>query len=480
MKKLLVILLLTVAMGMSAQEVPTFFPRKFLLEHFTSANCNQCPMGMKYIVEFLDQQTIPYIWVSHHAYYGTDEYTIPESNTLATNYFHLNNVPSVVFNRTEQRGKIVNKAWDLETWMADGIQVEGDTVAEASVVIEHSFNKITRRLNVTVNGQVANTDRTAYLLTILIKENRLVGKQADAYTSWKGNGWVEYMHPRVVRDLVTATLGDTVNVENQAYSYSTSCMIDKNWAAEHCCVVAYLTPLEKSPIINAEQVALVGGTTGGEEYGPYGITEKTAPKSNYIEFDSVCVNKVEESQVELKMISTSRFKPTYSDPCNQVGLVYVNTEDSVLQPGTYVIQDGDEPGTVTAGYRVDEEERLGGSRLVYALAKELDEGVLVPVHVWRMSSGEMTIDMEGNVFLNFTTYSGANVTATAKYDFSPATTRMENPNCQSPITNCQKVLRNGQLLIEHQGQWYTVLGYRVVPPCSQARRNLNNPNQSPY
>ena len=245
-------------------------------------------------------------------------------------------------------------------------------------------------------------------------------------------------------------------------------------------MVAYLTPLEKSPIINAEQVALVGGTTGGEEYGPYGITEKTAPKSNYIEFDSVCVNKVGESQVELKMITTGRFKPTYSDPCNQVGLVYVNTEDSVLQPGTYVIQDGDEPGTVTAGYRVDEEERLGGSRLVYALAKELDEGVLVPVHVWRMSSGEMTIDMEGNVFLNFTTYSGANVTATAKYDFSPATTRMENPNCQSPITNCQKVLRNGQLLIEHQGQWYTVLGYRVVPPCSQARRNLNNPNQSPY
>ena len=437
-------------------ETPTFFPRKFLLEHFTSANCNQCPMGMKYIAEYLDKQTTPYIWVSHHAVYGTDEYTIPASNAIAMNYLGMNTLPSVVFNRTKQDGLLVIGAWDIEN-----LVVKDETVAEASVVIDHTYNAATRRLNVTVSGQVANTDRTAYLLTILIKENRLVGKQADAYTSWKGNGWVEYMHPRVVRDLVTATLGDTVKVENQAYSYSTSCMIDKNWAAEHCCVVAYLTPLEKSPIINAEQVALVGGTTGGEEYGPYGITEKTAPKSNYIEFDSVCVNKVGESQVELKMITTGRFKPTYSDPCNQVGLVYVNTEDSVLQPGTYVIQDGDEPGTVTAGYRVDEEERLGGSRLVYALAKELDKGLLVPVHVWRMSSGEMTIDMEGNVFLNFTTYSGANVTATAKYDFSPATTRMENPNCQSPITNCQKVLRNGQLLIEKQGQWYTILGYRL-------------------
>jgi hypothetical protein len=117
MKKTLVILLLMAAMGMSAQEVPTFFPRKFLLEHFTSANCNECPMGMKYIVEYLDKQTTPYIWVSHHAVYGTDEYTIPASNAIAKNYLGINTVPSVVFNRSEQDGLLVIKAWDLDYWM---------------------------------------------------------------------------------------------------------------------------------------------------------------------------------------------------------------------------------------------------------------------------------------------------------------------------------------------------------------------------
>ena len=156
-------------------ETPTFFPRKFLLEHFTSANCNQCPMGMKYIVEYLEKQTTPYIWVSHHAVYGTDEYTIPASNAIAMNYLGMNSVPSVVFNRSKQDGLLVIGAWNIEN-----LVVKDDTLAEASVVIDHQFDAATRRLDMTVSGQVANIDRKEYLLTILIKENGLVGKQEDA------------------------------------------------------------------------------------------------------------------------------------------------------------------------------------------------------------------------------------------------------------------------------------------------------------
>ena len=460
------------AMGMSAQEVPTFFPRKFLLEHFTSANCNMCPLGMKYIAEYLDQQTTPYIWVSHHAVYGTDEYTIPESNTIAMNYLGMNSVPSVVFNRTKQRGYVVNSAWNLETWMAEGYRVEGDTMAEASVVIDHKFSTVTRKLTVTVSGQVANKDRAEYLLTILIKENRLVGKQADAYTSYKKIGWIEYMHPRVVRDLVTATLGDTVKVVNQAYSYSTSYAIPREWVADNCCVVAYLTPLEKSPVINAEQVPLLAGTEGGEQYGPYGITDKQGPSSS-VSFDSVRVVKKGE-QMELMMTSNKTMQ-TYAGTSKQVGYVYANTEASILEPGTYTIAEGNEHGTITAGYRMDEEETFGGSRLVYALSEDLKNGVVTPIHMWRMSSGEMVLNDNGNITLNFTTYNGTKVTATAKYDFSPAATggvdgvgvlispEGSNDYSQANLqgSGVQKVLHEGQLLIEKDGVWYTVLGDRL-------------------
>ena len=457
MKKTLIILLLLAAMKMSAQSVPTFFPRKFLLEHFTSANCNQCPMGMKYIVDYLDKQTTPYIWVSHHAVYGTDEYTIPEGNTIAMNYLGMNTVPSVVFNRTKQDGLMVIGAWDIEN-----LVVKDDTVAEASVVINHTYNADTRQLNVTVSGQVANKDRAAYLLSILIKENRLVGKQEDAYCSWKGAKWKEYMHPRVVRDMVTATLGDTVKVKNQAYSYSTSYAMDESWVPENCCVVAYLTPLEKSPIVNAEQVPLVLGTEGGEQYGPYGITEGKGPNTT-ISFDSVTVTRY-GNQLEMMLTSSKTIKTSYFGICKQVGYVCVNAEDSILQPGTYPILDGDTLGTITAGFRVDEEETLGGSRLFYAVSEDLKNGIVTPIHMWRMSSGEMTLDEDGNIALNFTTYNGTSVTATAVYDFSPALTGVENVGIgvgEKTSVGVKKILRNGRIYILKDGTEYDLLGNQV-------------------
>jgi hypothetical protein len=460
MKKVIVSILLLAVMGMSAQEVPTFFPRKFLLEHFTSANCNQCPMGMKYIVEYLDKQTTPYIWVSHHAVYGTDEYTTAENNAIAMNYFGIHNVPSVVFNRTAQDGMMVIKAWDLDYWNADGRNVKDDTVAEASVVIEHQFDEVTRRLDVTVSGQVANADRKVYLLSILIKENGLVGRQEDAFCSWKGAKWKEYMHPRVVRDFVTATFGDTVKVKNQVYSYSMSYIVDDEWVAENCCVVAYLTPLEKSPVINAEQVALVAGTEGGEQYGPYGITESEGPNAS-INFDSVRVTRLSKGQLELMLTSSKTIKTNYFGICKQVGYVCVNTEDSVLQAGVYPIGESGVKGTITAGYRVDEEERLDGSRLLYAVSADLKNGIVTPIHQWRMSLGEMVLDEAGNISLNFTTYNGTSVTATAVYDFLPAATGVEDVEGVRS-SEVQKVLRDGQLLIEKQGQWYNVLGCKVA------------------
>ena len=455
-KQAIYLLLLLAVVKMSAQEVPTFFPRKFLLEHFTSANCYDCPRGMKNIVEYLDKQRTPYIWVSHHAVYGTDEYTLQGSNNIAKQY-SINNVPTVMINRSEQDQILkLNALNALET-----LTVTDDTLAEASVMIQHHFDVSTRKLDITVHGQVAESGNEQYLLSILIKENRLVGKQADLTTSWQGAGWIEYLHPRVVRNFVTPTFGTTVQVNNHTYNYSTSYTLPKDRIAENCCIVAYLTPTSKSPIINVEQVAVVAGTLGGEQYGPYGITERHEPKSTSIDFDTIQATKKSNRQVELRMISSKKFKPTYSNPCKQVGVLVINTEEDVLQPGTYSILEGDKPGTITTGFRVDEDETLSGSRLIYALSTELNQGILVPVHTWRMNSGEMVLDEAGNISLEFTTYSGYEITATALYDFAPAITTREEDIQHTRISDVRKILRNGQLLLEKDGTFYSILGYRL-------------------
>ena len=452
MKKSIIILLLLAGIKMSA-ETPTIFPRKFLMEHFTSENCNQCPMGMQEIIHFLDRQTSPYIWVSHHAVYGTDAYTITESNKIAQTY-SINSVPSVMINRAEQNNRLILSAVN-DLYILNTVD---DTLSEASVVIDHHFDTYSRQLDITVSGQVANTEIKKYLLTILIKENRLVSEQADQITSWKRADWQEYMHSRVVRGFVTATFGDTIEVTNQTYTYSTSYTVNSDWVAENCCVVAYLTPQDKRPIINAEQVPLVAGTAGGEQYEPYGITEGKGPNAS-ITFDSVRVKKIANNLLEFTFSSTKTMK-TYAGICKQVGLVYVNSKADILPAGTYPIQEGTEWGTITAGYRIDEEETFGGSRLVYALSEDLQSGKIVPIHTWRMNTGEMLLDEEGNISLLFTTNNGTTVTATALYDFS-VESGVEDNFAPSPIIHCQKVLRNGQLLIQKQGQWYNILGCKV-------------------
>ena len=72
-----------------------------------------------------------------------------------------------IINRTEQDGMLVKDAKKMES-----LVVKDDTVAEASVVIDHRFDERTRKLDLTVRGEVVNTQRTAYLLTILSKDNR--------------------------------------------------------------------------------------------------------------------------------------------------------------------------------------------------------------------------------------------------------------------------------------------------------------------
>ena len=444
-------MLLLAAVKMSAQEVPTFFPRKFLMEHFTSENCYQCPEGMQTIVEYLKNPNAPYIWVSHHAVFGEDAYTIPESNEIAQEHL-IYHVPTVMINRTQQEKQLVLDANRLST-----LQVADDTLAEASIVIEHTYDSINRRLNLTVTGQVASAETTKYLLTILIKENRLVSKQADQITSWKKANWLEYMHSRVVRDVVTATLGDTVEVKNQTYSYSKRYTINKNWIADNCCIVAYLTPLSHRPIINAEQVALVRGTTGGEQYEPYGITEAQGPSTN-LTFDNIQVKRINEQLLELQLMANKTMS-SYAGICKPVSLLYVNTTASVLEPGTYAIQSGSELGTLTAGYRIDEEETFGGSRLLYALSSDLKNGRVTPIHTWRINTGQMVLKQDGNIALNFTTYNGTTVTATALYDFIPAT-GLEDVQ-ESRRLDVQKILQDGQLVIKKGEVRYTVLGYRL-------------------
>ena len=100
---------------------------------------------------------------------------------------------------------------------------------------------------------------------------------------------------------------------------------------------------------------------------------------------------------------------------------------------------------------MDEECALGGSLLVYALSSYLQQDQIAVAHMWRMNTGNMVVDIEGDLSLAFKTYSGATVTANYHSDVAVKNIRFDE-------TNAQKIIRDGRLIIISEDKKYDALG----------------------
>ena len=457
MKKIFTVLVLLCAtLVASAQEVPSSFPRKYLMEHFTGDQCGYCPYGMYSMVEYSQNCSTPCIWVSHHYGVNNDEYTIPESAKIASTC-GAKGAPQMAMNRTKVMGTTIafHPGYLVEDGMAETIANKCDTVAEASVVIDHTYNTETRELNVTVSGQVANTTTTEYLLTVLIKENGLIGKQADYYWSWKTSGYKEFMHPCVARDLLTVSqLGDTVKVENQAYSMTFTYTVSEKWVAENCNVVAYITPLAKKPVINAEETALVAGTTGGAEYLPFGITETQAPtNANKLQFDSLALNKVADDKLAIELVAKSSTRSDFYGPLKLSVYLEFNTPDTILPIDTLDFVDGNELNTFSTGTVDIVEQSFAGSHMAYYLAADMEQ----LCHIWRIKSGKLLVYEDGSFYASGKLDNSKNFTITCTLPKDD--TAVEDVVFDK--AHVEKLMRNGQFVISIDGVEYDVQG-RII------------------
>ena len=460
MKKIFTVLVLLCAtLAASAQEVPSSFPRKYLIEHFTGDQCGYCPYGMYSIVEYTQQTSTPCIWVSHHYGYNNDEYTISESSKIGS-ACGVQGAPNMAMNRTKVMGTTIafHPGYLVEDGMAETIASKCETTAEASVVINHTYNADTRELNVTVSGQVANTTTSEYLLTVLIKENGLIGKQADYYWSWKTAGYKEFMHPCVARDLLTVSqLGDTVKVENQAYSKMFTYTVSEEWVAENCFVVAYITPLAKKPIINAEETPLVAGTTGGAEYQPFGITESKEPtNATKLTFDALTLSKPSAEKLHIQLIAAASTRSDFYGSMKMVVDLEFNTPDSVLPVDTLTFAPGNELNTFSTGTVDLVEQTYGGSRLTYYLTTSLEEEVWQYCHVWRIQSGKLLVYENGGFYTSGKLCNGKNFAITVTL---PETTDVENVVFDK--THVEKLMREGQIIISIDGVEYDIQGRMI-------------------
>ena len=415
MKKILIVLVLLCAtLAVSAQEVPSSFPRKFLIEHFTGDQCGYCPGGMFSLKEYVLRQTTPCIWVSHHYGYNKDEYTITESSKIGA-ACGVQGAPNMSFNRTKITGNTIafHPGYLSEMGMDELIANKCENEAEASVKIDHSYDATTQQLNVTVSGLVSNNEVTEYLLSVLVKENGLVGKQADYSYSWKTAGYKEFLHPCVVRNMMTLALGDTVKVEKQRYSKSFSYTLPMNLVPENCCVVAYITPLNKKPIINAEETTLIAGSMDKYDFLPYGITEIQAPNNaTNLTFSQASYNKPSDDKLQLTLVAKSATRSDAYGPVKMVANIEFNTTGETIPEGTYEINDTNAPNTVSIGTTDLRKGTFGGSLLTYVISASLETDKWGYTNFWRIKQGTMTVDANGTIVIEGKLFNTKNFKAT--------------------------------------------------------------------
>ena len=90
-------------------------------------------------------------------------------------------------------------------------------------------------------------------------------------------------------------------------------------------------------------------------------------------------------------------------------------------------------------------------------ARMMEDGSLV-VPLWLLVDGtvEVTKTEEGYPYLEVNAVNSYGVEVHIVYDGTPVNTAVENTH--TPIANSRKLLRNGQLIIERDGENYNVLG----------------------
>ena len=261
MKKIATLLGLVPAMA-SAQSLVHTTPenRTALLEEFTGIHCGYCPEGHA-ISEHLEATLKDrYVAVNVHA----GGYAVPGAGepdfrttdgTAIDAFFTVGGYPAGTVNR-----HTVNGEDDLDRGQWEGVALEILTMpSPMNVGVESNFNPETRELTVhAVAYYTAASGGGNDHMTVLVKENHLIGYQAD-YTNGTHQN---YDHKAVLRDVITETWGEDIGspeagtLVERTYTYT----VPEEWVAENCQVVALVSENQEE-VYQAREVAMIDGTT---------------------------------------------------------------------------------------------------------------------------------------------------------------------------------------------------------------------------
>ena len=390
------------------------FSRKHLIEHFTGEECGYCPYGMDMISAAMSGKESSYVWISNHAGYSDDEFTIADSKKIAK-LFGVNAAPMMMLNRqdwqyTDEEGNHRGKVF--HPYYMQQFTSKLEDKSPVSIEISNEFDAATNTLTITVSGQA--TDPALLMsLTVCLTESGLHGVQADYYNTWAG--WSDFVHCNVVRSYITNYKGDPVAIQaKNAYSASYSIQWKEEWKADNAMVIAYLTEDADGMVLNVEEKPVVEGTKGGKDFKHEGVTRIDVPdtypetdkvpeeganpvftQGGYYDYASlqnglkvVCIQLMSNKTVTYNMQETTPFALMF---------VVVKEDEGGLPQGVYEFKSTLEEGSAWAGGRDEEHYEILGSSYFLANTEYLSQGYIYGSR-WLMAKGNITITGDELIF----------------------------------------------------------------------------------
>ena len=407
-----------------SNQLPTSFPRKHLIEQFTSQSCQYCPNGTRLIDEAIKGKENQYVRLNYYYGENSDDFTIYTTKQLATE-LNVVSLPCMLYNRAvwdwEEQAGVTASAQLVHPYYFSQFISKPAATTTVSVKINTEYDDATRQAIIKVSGKNIGEQKDLTLV-VMLKESGLHAEQMDSYNTW--NGWSDYVHNNVVRTYLNTYKGQVVEFDGIEYEETIDYELYKSYDADNCSVVAFLIDSTTGEVLNAEEAPLVSGTKGGADFVSEGITAVPVPE-NFPETMDMPSSQTNvqyltaqyymadyrlngHNVVEIMMLSADlydiqgwKYLPT--------AILYVVTDGdgSTLPTGTFAFSTTGDVNTAVAGQKIEEEYTYYGSEFFLAKYSDLLQGYIRGFE-WLLTSGTLTITAN-TITYEATTLSGKKI-----------------------------------------------------------------------
>ena len=206
--------------------------KKVLIEEFTTEPCGNCPRVAGYLHSVLDmdQYKDRAVAVCHHSGYKTDWLTKSCDEKLAA-FFGVGYAPAMMFDRQPLWGGGLYGCPELND-IKNGIDICAENPAHVSINFSATYDKETRKLDVTVSGKRDELPAQNPCITVYLLEN-------DVPAVNQTSGGSNFKHQHVIR-AYNSDFGEPLNWEGNQYEYQVTFDVSDLWVTENMQIAAFV------------------------------------------------------------------------------------------------------------------------------------------------------------------------------------------------------------------------------------------------